>query len=128
MLATKRLQKEAKALHRQWGKHQIRAKPLENNILEFHYCIEGPVDTPYGTCRPVRDGNNVSRHDKGAHPLYRDIHVVTITHASVFPFSQKVDSIMVCVYRSECGACVLLGGHVCPHRSCCHPPSFTRHP
>ena len=45
-LAQKRLQKELKAIQTTPPPY-IRAKPLEDNILEFHYVLEGPPDTPY---------------------------------------------------------------------------------
>lgn len=45
-MAAKRLQKEAVALARE-PPHQVRAKPLESDILIFHYVIEGPCDSPF---------------------------------------------------------------------------------
>lgn len=46
MLAQRRLQKEAQAIAKEPPPY-IRAKPLETDILHFHYVIEGPRDTPY---------------------------------------------------------------------------------
>lgn len=46
MLATKRLQKESLALAKD-PPPGIRAKPAEDNILNFHYVVEGSSDTPY---------------------------------------------------------------------------------
>ena len=46
MLAHKRLQRELVALQREPPKF-IRAKPLDSDILIFHYVIEGPPDSPY---------------------------------------------------------------------------------
>jgi hypothetical protein len=48
MLAHKRLQRELIALQKEPAKF-IRAKPLDTDILVFHYVIEGPPDSPYGS-------------------------------------------------------------------------------
>ncbi|EEY54778.1 ubiquitin-conjugating enzyme E2 [Phytophthora infestans T30-4] len=45
-MATKRLRKEYVALQRN-PVENIRAAPLENNILEWHYVITGTEGTPY---------------------------------------------------------------------------------
>lgn len=45
-LATRRLQKEFKALHAD-PPPGIAARPSESNILEWHYLLEGPPETPY---------------------------------------------------------------------------------
>ena len=46
-LATKRLQRELKALHKNPLTHpKIIAQPNESNILEWHYVLEGPADDP----------------------------------------------------------------------------------
>ena len=46
-LATKRLQRELKALHKNPLTHpKITAQPNESNILEWHYVLEGPADDP----------------------------------------------------------------------------------
>ncbi|CAJ0765210.1 8044_t:CDS:2, partial [Entrophospora sp. SA101] len=44
--AYKRLTKEYIAIQNNPAPYLI-AKPLENNILEWHYVIRGPPDTPY---------------------------------------------------------------------------------
>eukprot|EP00547_Thalassionema_nitzschioides_P007102 CAMPEP_0194208714 /NCGR_PEP_ID=MMETSP0156-20130528/7091_1 /TAXON_ID=33649 /ORGANISM="Thalassionema nitzschioides, Strain L26-B" /LENGTH=214 /DNA_ID=CAMNT_0038935741 /DNA_START=92 /DNA_END=732 /DNA_ORIENTATION=+ len=47
-MCTKRLQRELVTLQRDPIKNpKIIARPLENNILEWHYVIEGGDDTPY---------------------------------------------------------------------------------
>ena len=47
-MATKRLQMELVAAARsQQSQTFIRARPLESDILTFHYVLEGPKDTPY---------------------------------------------------------------------------------
>mmetsp|Transcript_28812 Transcript_28812/g.43508 ORF Transcript_28812/g.43508 Transcript_28812/m.43508 type:complete len:215 (+) Transcript_28812:112-756(+) len=47
-MCTRRLQREFITLQRDPIKNpKITAKPLENNILEWHYVIEGGDDTPY---------------------------------------------------------------------------------
>lgn len=46
-LATKRLQRELKALHKSPLQNpKIVAVPNESNILEWHYVLEGPTDDP----------------------------------------------------------------------------------
>lgn len=46
-LATKRLQRELKALHKNpLSNPKIVAMPNERNILEWHYVLEGPTDDP----------------------------------------------------------------------------------
>ena len=46
-LATKRLQRELKALHKNpLSNPKITAMPNENNILEWHYVLEGTTDDP----------------------------------------------------------------------------------
>lgn len=46
-LATKRLQRELKALHKNpLSNPKIVAMPNEKNILEWHYVLEGPSDDP----------------------------------------------------------------------------------
>jgi ubiquitin-conjugating enzyme E2 J2 len=46
-LATKRLQRELKALHKNPPTNpKIVAMPNESNILEWHYVLEGPADDP----------------------------------------------------------------------------------
>lgn len=46
-LATKRLQRELKALHKSPSSDpKIIAQPNESNILEWHYVVEGPTDDP----------------------------------------------------------------------------------
>lgn len=46
-LATKRLQRELKALHKNpLSNPKIVAQPNESNILEWHYVLEGPTDDP----------------------------------------------------------------------------------
>jgi ubiquitin-conjugating enzyme E2 J2 len=46
-LATKRLQRELKALHKSPLENpKIVAMPNETNILEWHYVLEGPTDDP----------------------------------------------------------------------------------
>ena len=45
-MATKRLSKEYAAIKKS-PVPNIVAKPLESNILEWHYVIEGTSDTPY---------------------------------------------------------------------------------
>jgi ubiquitin-conjugating enzyme E2 J2 len=46
-LATKRLQRELKALHKNpLSNPKIVAQPNESNILEWHYVLEGPADDP----------------------------------------------------------------------------------
>lgn len=46
-LATKRLQRELKALHKTpLNNPKIVAAPNEANILEWHYVLEGPTDDP----------------------------------------------------------------------------------
>ncbi|KAL3816400.1 hypothetical protein ACHAXA_008370 [Cyclostephanos tholiformis] len=46
-LATKRLQRELKALHKSPLENpKIVAMPNETNILEWHYVLEGPTDEP----------------------------------------------------------------------------------
>mmetsp|Transcript_6217 Transcript_6217/g.9819 ORF Transcript_6217/g.9819 Transcript_6217/m.9819 type:complete len:225 (+) Transcript_6217:328-1002(+) len=46
-LATKRLQRELKALHKNpLSNPTIIAQPNESNILEWHYVLEGPKDDP----------------------------------------------------------------------------------
>ena len=68
MMGTRRLQKEAKALKKNWGQDLIRvrstcvaldgvvhpvslatpqATPTPDNLFEFHFVVEGPPDTPY---------------------------------------------------------------------------------
>lgn len=70
MLGTRRLQKEAKALKKAWGKDLIRvcggpfprssprchvhwhphfaqAAPNPKDLFEFHFVVDGPPDTPY---------------------------------------------------------------------------------
>ncbi|EPZ32994.1 UBC-like protein [Rozella allomycis CSF55] len=44
--ATKRLQNELKMMINE-SPDFVTARPLENNILEWHYVIKGPKDTPY---------------------------------------------------------------------------------
>ena len=44
--ALKRLTKEALALEKNPPPF-ILARPLESNILEFHYVIQGPPETPF---------------------------------------------------------------------------------
>lgn len=46
MLAHKRLQKELVALTKEPPQY-IRARPLEDDILKFHYVLEGAPGTPY---------------------------------------------------------------------------------
>ncbi|OZJ03140.1 hypothetical protein BZG36_04643 [Bifiguratus adelaidae] len=46
--AYRRLTKEYMALQKSPPDYIV-ARPLENNILEWHYLIEGPPDTPYHT-------------------------------------------------------------------------------
>ncbi|KAJ1678792.1 Ubiquitin-conjugating enzyme E2 6, partial [Spiromyces aspiralis] len=45
-VAVKRLTKEYRAIV-QSPPPYITAKPLESNILEWHYVLRGPHDTPY---------------------------------------------------------------------------------
>jgi len=45
-MATKRLQKELAALIKE-SPELIRARPMEKNILNFHYVLEGPPGSPY---------------------------------------------------------------------------------
>ena len=45
-MAVQRLQKELKNLNKE-PLPGLRARPHPNNILEWHYCLEGASDTPY---------------------------------------------------------------------------------
>ena len=46
MIAHKRLARELMALQKE-PPALIHARPLESNILHFHYVLEGPPGTPY---------------------------------------------------------------------------------
>lgn len=46
MLAQKRLQRELMALQKERPPH-VRAVPTENNILVWHFVLEGPADSPF---------------------------------------------------------------------------------
>ena len=46
MIAHKRLARELATMQRD-PPSLIHARPLENNILHFHYVLEGPPGTPY---------------------------------------------------------------------------------
>jgi len=48
VMSTKRLQKELKSLHKSpLSNPTIVARPLESNILEWHYLLEGAAGSPY---------------------------------------------------------------------------------
>lgn len=47
-MSTRRLTRELRALHRNpMNNPRVHTIPIENNILEWHYVIEGSNDTPY---------------------------------------------------------------------------------